>query len=280
MADLLQDITRQKTLLTKIQTSLKKISAPQESSAKRVSVLRKELPAAEKTIKDLRLDPVLLQGIQTELKKAHEELGQKEEELKTKFGMALANLLKPAGFILEGNYPRFKTSFYFLNVDIPADKVTLWLGSEIEELDVTKAIPETVVESLLKNHEALTKRPFDEKSFLRMLRTAYQMYLSASRKSEGNDASLPEIHALFCILMQKEKFRKNPVKENYTEYTRAMFSYDLSRLKTRTIDHSELRLITATIMDTRNKGDFFWVPSFEGTPAGTYSRMKFTGVMT
>jgi hypothetical protein len=278
MDDLLPLIQKQKILLAKVQGSLKKIAAPQEDAAKRVSALRKELPSLEKSIKDLRLDPVILQGIQTELKNAQEELRLKEEELKTKFGMALATSLKVSGFTLEGNYPKLKTSFYTIDVDITLDKVTLWFGSEIEKLDTTKAIPEKVVESLLKNHDALTKRPFDEKAFLRMLKTAYQMYLTASRKSSGNDAPLSEIHALFSLLMQKEKFRRNPVKENYTEYMRGMFSYDLSRLKNRIIDQSELKLITATMMDTRNKGDFFWIPPFDGTPSGSYARIKFVGV--
>ena len=278
MDDLLPVIQKQKTLLTKVQTSLKKIAAPEENAARRVSVLRKELVIVEKSISDLRLDPVILQGIQTDIKKAREELKEKEDELKTKFGLALANSLKASGFTVEGNYPKFKTSFYTIDVDIIADKVTLWFGAEIEKLATIKAIPEQVVESFLKNHEAITKRPFDERAFLKMLRTAYQMYLAASQKSFGNDAPLSEIHALFSLLMQKEKFRKNPVIENYTEYSRAMFSYDLSRLKKRTIDQAELRLITATMMDTRNKGEFFWIPSFEGTPAGTYARMKFIGV--
>jgi hypothetical protein len=278
MDDLLSLIQKQKTTLAKVQESLKKIAAPQENVAKRVNVLRKEVETVGESIKDLRIDPVILQELQLELKKAQEELKTKEEDLKKKFGTDLSNSLKPHNFILEGNYPKLKTSYYTIDIDIAADKVTLWFGAEIEKLSTTKAIPEKLVESLVKNDQALKTRPFDEKTFLRTLKTAYKMYLAANNKSAGSDAPLWEIHTLFSLLTQKDKFRKNPVKENLSEYTRAMFSYDLSRLKNRVIDQTELKLITATRIDTRTKGDFFWIPSFEGSTTGMYSRMKFVEV--
>jgi hypothetical protein len=277
MADLRSDITKQKTLLTKMQTSLKNISAPQENIAKRVGILRKELTAAEKSIKDLRLDPAILEEIQAELKKAREELNLKENELKVKFGSDLAAALKLHNFMLEGHLPRLKTSSYTMDVDFPADTVTIWFGVDVEKLGTTKVIPEKVVEFLVQSHEAITGRPFDEKAFLRTLRTAYKMYLTRTMKPPGNDAPLNEIHTLCVLLIQNEKFRRNPVKDNLTEYTRAMFSYDLARLKTRSVDQNELKLSTAALIETQVKGNCFWVPPFEGTPAGTYSRMKFIG---
>ena len=278
MDDLLPLIQKQKTLLAKVQDSLKKISLPEENVAKRVNILRKEVANIEKSIKDLRLDPVILQEIRNELEKARKELTAKESEIKVKFGSDLAAALMPHNFILEGHLPKLKISAYTIEVDFPADKVTLWFGTEIEKLDTTKALPEKVVESLLKNHEAITRRPFDEKAFLQTLKTAYQMYLARNMRAAGTDAPLPEIHTFCSILMQKDKFRRNPVKENLTEYTRAMFSYDLSRLKNRSVDQSELKLSTATRSETQVKGDYFWIPPFEGTPSGIYARMKFVGV--
>jgi hypothetical protein len=277
MDDLLPLIQKQKLLLSKVQVSLKKIATPQESAAKRVSILRKELAAAEKSVKDLLIDPSILQLIQSNLKKARDELQQQEEQLKSKFGLELEQSLKAHNLTLTGNYPKLKTSFYTIDIDIPADKVTLWFG-EIEKLDTTKTVPEKVVDSLLKINEEITKRPFDEKAFLRDIRTAYQMYITASHKSVGNDAPLPEIHALLSLLMQKEKFRKNPVKQNFSEYTRAMFSYDLSRVKNRIIDQNELTLITATRTDTRDKGNFFWIPPSDNTPGRYLAGIKISGV--
>lgn len=279
MDDFLPLIQKQKILLAKVQASLNNIAALQEDPAKRVITLRKELPSLEKSIKDLRLDPVILQVIQDKLNNAWNELAEKESLLKDKFGSDLAVALKPHNFNLEGHLPKLRTSVYTIEVDYPADKVTIWFGRESEKLDTTKAIPEIVVESLIKQHRLITCRhDFNEKTFLRTLKTAYQMYLIRSMRPAGSDAPLPEIHTLCSLLMQNDKFRRNPVKENLTEYTRAMFSYDLSRLKTRSIDQSELKLYTAVMSETAIKGNCFWIPPFEGTPDGTYSRLKFIGV--
>jgi len=275
---LIQQIQKQKTLLQNLQKSLKALNVAEQDSAKRLSTLRKELGAIEKYEKDLNLDPAVLQIIQIELNKSREELRQKEEELKSKFGFHLEKALKEHNFNLEGNYPVLRSLFYTFIVDISADKVTIYFGPEMEKLDVTKAIPEIVVSTLIKKHEEIVKRTFDEKAFLKLTKSAYQMYLAQNKKKIGDEAPITEIHALCSLLMQKEKFRKNPIKKNFAEYTRAMFSYDLSRMKNRTIDHAEMRLITATRSDTRTSGDFLWIPVGEGTTRGeTVSRIKFIG---
>lgn len=280
MEELIQQIQKQKTLLAKLHESLKKIAMPEEDLSKRVSTLRKELSIIEKFEKELKLDATVLQIVQNILNKSREELKQKEEELKSKFGFNLEKCLKARNFNLEGNYPVLRSSFYTFVIDISADKVTIYFGPEMEKLDVTKAIPEIVVAALVKRHEEIIKRSFDEKAFLRMLKTAYQMYLAQNQKKIGDDAPIPEIHVLYSLLIQKEKFRKNPVKENFAEYTRAMFSYDLSQLKNRTIDQTDMRLITATRSDTRMSGDFLWIPASDGTTRGeTVSRIKFVGMI-
>ncbi len=280
MEELIQQIQKQKTLLAKLHESLKKIAVLEEDPAKRVSTLRKELSLIEKFEKELKLDATLLLNIQNILNKSREELKQKEEELKSKFGFNLEKSLKARNFNLEGNYPVLRSSFYTFVIDISADKVTIYFGPEMEKLDVTKAIPEIVVAALVKRHDEIVKRSFDEKVFLRMIKSAYQMFLAQTQKKIGEEAPLPEIHALCSLLFQKEKFRKNPKKENFTEYSRAMFSYDLSQLKNRTIDKTDMRLITATRSDTRMSGDFLWIPASDGTTRGeTVSRIKFVEVI-
>lgn len=280
MEELIQQIQKQKTLHAKLHESLKKIAVTEEDPAKRVSTLRTELSEIEKYEKELKLDAPLLQNVQNILNKSRGELKQKEEELKSKFGFNLEKSLKIHNYNLEGNYPVLRASFYTFVIDISSDKVTIYFGPEMEKLDVTKAIPEIVVAALVKRHDEIVKRPFDEKIFLRMLKSAYQMYLAQNQKKTGDEAPIPEIHALCSLLVQKEKFRKNPTKENFTEYSRAMFSYDLSQLKNRTIDQTELRLITATRSDTRVSGDFLWIPTSDGTTRGeTVSRIKFVEVI-
>jgi hypothetical protein len=280
MEDLFLQIQKQKQLLTKLQASMKRIAVPQSDNGKRITVLKKELGGIEKYRPDLRLDTGIAQELALLLDRSREELKQKEEEQKTKFGLELERLLQAHQFRLEGNYPKLRAAFYSFTVDISANKVTIFFGPDMEKLAMTKAIPEEVVATVLKNHEMITQRPLDEPVFLLTLRRAYQMYIAQSRNQKriGDDAPLPEIHTLYSVLIQNEKFRKNPVKRNFSEYSRPMFSYDLSRLKNRKIDQSELRLITATRSDTRTSMDFLWVPHSDLSLKGeTISRLKFVG---
>ena len=128
MEELIQQIQKQKTLLTKLQESLKKIVNSEVDPAKRISTLRKELVEIEKYEKELKLDVTIFQNVQNLLNKSRGELKQKEEELKSKFGFNLEKSLKIHNFNLEGNYPVLRSSFYTFVIDISSDKVTIYFG--------------------------------------------------------------------------------------------------------------------------------------------------------
>ena len=74
---------------------------------------------------------------------------------------------------------------------------------------------------------------------------------------------------------QNNKFKTNPRKEFYTDYTRFLFSYDLYKLKKRRVQNNELTLIIATRAYTKKYSDFIWVPTNEKGDGNYISHIKF-----
>ena len=278
MDELSQYIQKQKKILLTLDKSIKQLTQSQTNDSKRLIVLRKELDIIEKIRPSIQGPPDFIHNLDSLLIQYRGELTQKEDELKTKFGLELEKLLQMKGLSLEGQYPTLRTSFYTLVVDIPSNKVSIYFGPEIEKLGVVKAIPEEVADNLVAFNQKITGRTFDEKKFLQMLLSAYQMSISQKKRQIGEEIPLFDIHAFMVFLFQDEKFRKNPSKEMLSEYSRPMFSYDLSRLKSKTIDPYELHFSTATRVDTKSASDFFWVPTQNGSQNGeTIARLKFQG---
>jgi hypothetical protein len=264
----------------RIQIALTSLNKSQSNDPQRVSILRKELGAIDKIRNDLVADASFLSNLDESITASKKELTVKEEELKSDFGLKLDQLLKELNLKLEGQYPILHTSFYRLNIDIPSNKVTIYFGPGVEKVGITKAIPDDVVNSLAKLNKNIIDRQFDEQEFMKTIFSAYQTYNLQNKKRIGDEAPLADIHKGVVFLVQTDNFRKNPTKNTLFEYTRAMFSYDLSRLKKRVFNNFELRLITATRADTRSSGEFFWIPtSGVGMQGETVARIKFSEVI-
>lgn len=194
------------------------------------------------------------------------------------FGKELEEELKQEGFRLEGHYPLLKSSFYTLEVNFDKSTVTIWFGPQQEKLKVCNLSSKVVAKRLLELHNSITKREFDDKVFLSNLYKACEIV--AYKEKRNLEEPLPIVSVLFeyALLVQDDKFKTDPIKENYTSYGRVFFSYDLFRLKERKLNEHELELITATRTYTRKKKDFLWIPTNE-EGSGTYvSHIRFRGV--
>lgn len=194
------------------------------------------------------------------------------------FGKELEEELKGVGFKLKGHYPLLKTSFYTLEVNFDKSTVTIWFGPQQEKLMVCNLSPKVVAQKLITLHNFITKREFVEKAFLLNLYKACEMVAYKEKKRPDNPLPIVSVLLEYAILVQNDRFKTDPIKENYTSYGRVFFSYDLYRLRERKINEHELELVTATRAYTRKKKDFLWIPTNE-EGGGTYiSHVRFRGV--
>ncbi|MGB4052532.1 MAG: hypothetical protein WBK56_09835 [Methanoculleus sp.] len=276
MDDLVKTLNAQTNNLRALTRSIKKLMAEEADILKRLDTLHREIPAVERQSQRLRLEQPLIDEIAGALNTWREETGELESRAKAAFGEELEQLLAAHGHSLEGNYPKLKTSFYTIVVDIRSNRVTLYYGPEAERIAATPALPEDVCNEILKHETSLADRVLDEDAFLADLFEAYSVCLHRSNKRIGAEVPIPEIFSTFAFITQDTRFVKNPVRANYHGGDRATFSYDLYSLKERTTGSYEMVTITARRGETRSRYDTLWIPGSPGRGTGELiSGIKF-----
>ncbi len=176
--------------------------------------------------------------------------------IKTKFGKELETELEKIGFDLRGHYPLIKTGNYTLDVDFEQSKVTIYYGHKQEKLATCKLSVADVVRKLVELNENITEHRFNDQMFMRILHDT----------AKGDErVAIPDIVSYFADQDLYGTKTKRTI--------RTLLSYDLSRLSTRTFDHSEISLVTATRAHTQRKSDFLWIP-----PEMYISHIKFRNV--
>ena len=279
MDDLIKALNTQANSLKSLVKSIKKIrNGEEEEILKRLNILHSEIGVIRRQLQRLKIEEPLIAEITEALHMWEEEAGELESYAKAALGEELEQLLKAQGYSLEGNYPKLKTSFYTILVDIRSNRVTLYYGPEAEKIAATPALPERVCDGICKYDAFLADRVIDEGVFLANLFEAYSVCLHRSKKRIGAEVPIPEILSTFAFVTQDTRFTKNPVRANYRDYNRATFSHDLYSLKERTSGGYEMVTVTARRRETRSRYDTLWIPASSGR-GELISGIKFREVM-
>ncbi len=95
---------------------------------------------------------------------------------------------------------------------------------------------------------------------------------------EGNPVEILSILKYIVFLKQDNRFNTDPQKDNFKEYGRALFSYDLFRLSNRKFGSKMLTLDIATRMKTATKSGFLWIPENKNGDGFACSHLAFKEV--
>ena len=276
--NIMELISSEKLRLQNLLKSFKNLKKLQCDFLSNLHKIKQEVAKIERILKQSRLSDSAKNDINRHIEYIKSEISGRERDLKKTFGQKLKNELKKADFELRGHYPLLKESFYTLEVDFGNFKVLIWYGPQPEKLETCKLVPEEIVKKIKVIQDKITQRHFNNKEFLSKVYEAYKISVYRQNKKLGDQISISDILFEYAFLSQDKKFRTNPTKDNYKEYGRVFFSYDLYRLKERRIDDKELSLITATRAYTRRKSDFLWIPSNEKGDGSYISHIKFREV--
>jgi len=271
-------LSKEKNNIQNLLKVIKSIDKYQDDPISNLYKIKQEMVKIEKMLKQSKLDDFVKKNIEQRIGGIKSKIPEWEENAKKTFGQNLENELRKVGFELRGHYPLFKVSFYTLKVDLENFKVSIWYGTEQEKLETCKSVPEDIAKKLKIIHDKITQRHFNDNEFLSKVYEAYKSSVYRQNKKLGDQISISDILFEYAFLIQDKKFRTNPIKDNYKEYGRVLFSYDLYRLKERRVNNKELSLITATRAYTRRKSDFLWIPSNERGDGSYISHIKFREV--
>ena len=118
MDELSQYIQKQKKILLTLDKSIKQLTQSQTNDSKRLIVLRKELDIIEKIRPSIQGPPDFIHNLDSLLSQYRGELTQKEDELKTIFGLEYINKTYSYKHILRTNL----SSFFILDNLIKLNK--------------------------------------------------------------------------------------------------------------------------------------------------------------
>ena len=277
--DFLRTVSREEANLRNIRKAIRTIERYTENEpSSNIYKIKQEIARIEKILKQTRLIDFVEEDVEQRIQPVKSTMPEWEEQAKKSFGQRLEDALKEVDFELTGHYPLLKVLFYTLEVKLDADSVVVWYGPQQERLDACKPIPDVAAKKLAASHKKITGRGLDDGIFLSNLFEAYKTAAHRSKKKIGESIPVSDILLEYALLIQNKKFRTDPVKSSYREYGRVFFSYDLYRLKERTVEDHELSLVTATRAYTRRRSGFLWVPSNERGDGTYISHIRFREV--
>jgi hypothetical protein len=228
-------------------------------------VLETHVDKLDKTLGKLKNLEELIATAGEWREKLLKEASQAQERFKNTIAAELAELLKPHGLEIRGNFPELKCGILTLHFSFKkGGSVRIYYGPKISLLKKVRVEAKKIAEEVISLLRGLNDPPLDDERFIKELYTSYSRALSREgRKNEEERLSAVPIGAVMqeiAFLKQKRSFCIDPKKENFTSYGRVKFSYDLARLKIRRFEKKELRLVVASMEQTKKEETSLWVP--------------------
>uniref|UniRef100_A0A7C1SRM2 Uncharacterized protein n=1 Tax=candidate division WOR-3 bacterium TaxID=2052148 RepID=A0A7C1SRM2_UNCW3 len=211
------------------------------------------------------------------------QVEEAKSEFRFEFGKRLIAGLEGSGLAVRGQLPLLRIGFFAIRADFERGRATVFWGPEIEQLKSGVPLEPLGLARLVRSYqESLKVKGIREpEEFLARLLSAYRRRCGAEGLAEGERVLLSDLLAELVLLSQPESFRSDPVRENFVEYPRIRFSYDLYLLKrsgVRAVAGQELRLTVANFDATAKKSRALWVPDSEEGDGTYYSYISFVPV--
>lgn len=244
-------------------------------------VLETRADKLDNTLSKLEVLQELIETAGEWREKLFKEARQAQERFKNTIAAELAERLRPHGIEITGNFPELKCGILTLLFSFErGGSVKIYYGPKIDLFKKVQVEAEKVAEAVISLIEELNEPPLEDEQFIKELYAAYtgRLVRGEGRKEEGEQPFTVPIGAVMeemAFLKQKRSFRIDPKKENFTSYGRAKFSYDLARLKIKRFGEKDLRLVVASMEQTKKEETSLWVPKLPHGDGTHYAFVVF-----
>jgi hypothetical protein len=199
-----------------------------------------------------------------------------KDDFRFNFGQDLKKLCEAEGFTVRGQYPLLRIGIYTLKLNFEFGRAELFFGPEIEKVKAGLSLePATLTEFIKNYHRGLKADDFDPAGFGRELREAYLKKIGTAGKSSAEKIPILAAFREMVLGRQKPQFLADPRKENFREYPRVIFAFELYRLRQADVPGLGLHLFTATFDATADRQAALWVPDNETGDGTYYSHLAF-----
>lgn len=208
-----------------------------------------------------------------------ERIQQLKDEFRYRFGTDLKQALEKHGLTLEGQFPVLRAGLYAVKLNFDTGFAGIFWGPEIEPIRAKVKLSIADIEKTVAGFDRKLKgTSLKAAEFLKSLLQGYDRLLDSVGLPKGNRVFLTELLREIVFSVQSRKFAVNPTRENFQEYSRIQFGYDLFRLKQSNQlagDNRRLHLSVATFDSTTDRGKSLWVPDNERGEGTFYSYASF-----
>ncbi|UUX92636.1 hypothetical protein [Methanoplanus endosymbiosus] len=277
MEELIKKLSAENRARTDIVNSLKKLNKPEENLIKKLILMKAETANIRRKYEKANLSEDFSGEINKILEGYDQEIILTENSCKATFGKELHDRLSELNISHEGQYPKYKLSngLLYLTADLSSGKTKLFYGNEIEKIGECKTDPELIAKLIHNAQSTIFEREFDDESFISELKATYDIWIFKNNAEKNSEIKIVDLLAEIAFIKQDTRFRNNPSKLRYKDYTKVMLSYDLSKLNARTTENSELKLTAAKRSNTRSQKGVIWIPSKTRAIGETFSGIKF-----
>lgn len=219
--------------------------------------------------------PPLSQELRDEADMAVLEQKQQLDRARSNYQTALGQNLEPTltkhGISPQGTFDRLLVGLLLLKLNFQSFSFDLWYGDEQEIVFKNKSMPNDPMAliELIANQPSRMGSSVEAHEFAAMCMFAFRI---ASLESTDGAVRIPHLLPWVAFQMQSEKFRTDPVRGKFRDYTRRDFSYDLYRCQEEVQD--VLHLTPAVKSEAARKSTYLWIPSRSSIDGGKpYSRV-------
>ncbi len=238
--------------------ALKAIAKSKEKD--NVFAMLEALAVARKACTALAGLPGIMGPLQDQLKALTKEAEGEAERMKARVIGGLDDALKAHGLKLEGRLPQLRCGPLTLELGGSGSSgIAIWYGPRVASLGSTSLEPEPAAKTIAETLAKLNTADFTDAAFMADLLASWRAAVGRAGGEPGDRAPIVAVLAEMALTRQSRKWRNQPTRSGFKEYSRVQFSHDLGRARTRTSGGYELLLTVATRDQTRNAADHLWV---------------------
>lgn len=224
-------------------------------------------------LSDLESDPLTLQYLENEtLSKLKAYAATECKTVANAFEARLRPFCEKNNISLEGRFPTYILAG-FLQVGVEQAKGICRVGGKTTKSLMLESIAPTILDDLKSEAE----RPFEISAFLKELYEAYERVVKLKGLNIGQPARILDVFSELILVKQSPIFKKTPIKSNFQDYTRGLFSRDLAKVSAadpKVVNGRRLELMSTAFPDKDG------IPIRRGGSMRFAGRIAFTDVVT
>lgn len=177
-------------------------------------------------IPELESNPIISTGIGRELLlNLKDYISIECSRITSSFEVNLRSFCTTQKLYLDGRFPNYIIDG-FLQVNVSPNEGICKIG----RINIRSLLIESVATTVLNVIKEEAERSFDKSAFLEELYSAYERAILLQRLTFGSPIPIQDVLIELIIVKQSSRYRKTPIKSNYSDYTPEFFKRDLAKV--------------------------------------------------